>query len=186
LLAVFRETDPLRVNLEVFGHLAACLGAPPKELSLSLPRVFENRRFEVLSFGDEEIETLLDLRSEAFYGFYLSHNSEQNVLLVYAGQGRHLEFGRNRCLVQASATSEPSEFKGPALLGLAQNAEGHFVFVVQPTYREWVKSYERFCHEVYAHFATLPELSAKLTDYTLIWPELAAAEGEADASESAR
>ena len=172
--ALFSKVDPLTVCSEVFGALQTRLEIPVQDLLLSLPRVFEDRRFEVLSFQEFEITSVLDLRSEGFYGFYLSHVSERNTLLVYACEGRHIEWSPSRCMMEGSVASEPNEFKGGALLGMAQDQENRFVFVVTPQYREWVKAYERHYLEVSACFRTVRELAAHPEEYVLIWPELPA------------
>jgi hypothetical protein len=171
LAALFRETDAVRVNTQVLRRLGARLGVRVQDVVLSLPRVFTDRRFQIVSFSHPEVNSILELRSEAFYGFYLSHNDEQNVLLVYACKGRHLEWGPKRCLLQAALTSEPDEFKGTGLLGLAQSRSDHFVFVVRPEYNEWARGREKAYEEVYAHFITVKELAANRDNYTLIWPE---------------
>jgi len=158
------------VNLAVFERLVLCLGLPVQDLLLTLPRAFQDRRFQVLSFSHPEIETILDLRSESFYGFYLSHVSEQRVLLVYACKGRHLEWGPDRCLLQSSVSAEPSEFKHPALLGLAQDGESNFVFIVTPAYLEWAKGFEKTYLEICARFVTPREVALAPDQFTLIWP----------------
>lgn len=170
-LGPFEEPDPLRVNREVFQRLAGRLGVTVQDILLTLPRAFENRRFEVLSFSPPEIDTILDLRAESFYGFYLSHVSEQKVLLVYACAGRHVEWGPTKCLLQASVSAEPHEFKGPALQGMAQDASGNFVFVVVPAFREWARPHEHVYGPVCARFLTARELLADPAQYSLIWPE---------------
>ncbi len=172
ILALFRETDPLRIHTEIFRRLGPRFGLQAQEVRLSLPRVFENRRFEVVSFSHQAIESILELRGEAFVGFYLSHINEQKVLFLYACKGMHLEWGPDRGLLQMSVTAEPSEYKGSALLGMAQDRNDHFVFVVEPNYQQWVKPHERQFQEVFAHFVTVKELAAAPDHYTLIWPEL--------------
>jgi hypothetical protein len=135
-----------------------------------LPRVFTDRRFEVLDFNGEEIVSVLQLRTSHFYGFYLTHLGADAVELVYACHGTHLEWGHHKCAVQPQAGAETAEFRGPALLGLAQNADHHFVFVVDPRFREWIQPHEKACHEAYAHFIT-PDVWARQTgDFPLIWP----------------
>ncbi len=168
---LFRETDPLRVNVEMFRRLGPHFGVAVEDLRLSLPRIFENRRFEVICFCEQEIGSVLDLRSEDFYGFYLSHISERRIDFVYACRGTHIEWGADKCVVQPSVSAESEEFKSSALLGLAQTAGKEFVFVVTPEYRQWVKRFEAPCREAFAHFRTAGELGADLGQYTLIWPE---------------
>src|SRR5438876_3866727 len=75
VLAIFSHTDPLRVNAGIFRRLADRFDVAVQDVRLSLPRVFADRRFEILSFSGQEIESVLELRSEGFYGFYLSHIS---------------------------------------------------------------------------------------------------------------
>ncbi|MEK7674200.1 MAG: hypothetical protein AAB676_00010 [Verrucomicrobiota bacterium] len=172
ILALFRETDPLRIHTEIFRRLGPLCGLAVQEVRLSLPRVFEDRLFEVVSFSHEAIESILELRGEAFVGFYLSHINEHKVLFLYACKGVHLEWGPDRCLLQMSVTAEPSEYKGSALLGMAEDRNDHFVFVVEPNYKQWIKPHERQFQEVFAHFVTVKELAAAPDNYTLIWPEL--------------
>ncbi|MBI4327582.1 MAG: hypothetical protein HY674_20305 [Chloroflexi bacterium] len=172
ILALFQETDPLRIHSEIFRRLGPRFDLAVQEVRLSLPRVFEDRRFEVVSFSHEAIESILELRGESFVGFYLSHINEHKVLFLYACKGTHLEWGPDRCLLQMSVTGEPSEYKGSALLGLAEDRNDHFVFVVAPNYRQWIKPHERQFEEVFAHFVTVEELAAAPDNYTLIWPEL--------------
>jgi hypothetical protein len=173
--ALFGESDAVRVNTAVFQRLGARFGVPVQDVLLSLPRVFTDRRFEIISFSHPNVESILELRSEAFYGFYLSHNDAQNVLLVYACKGRHLEWGPKRCLLQAALGGETDEFKGSALLGLAQDRNDHFVFVVRPEYKAWARGREKAVEEAYAHFITAGELAANRDNYTLVWPEPPAA-----------
>lgn len=168
-------TNPVAVNLAVFEQLAACLGMPIQDVLLSLPRAFENRRFQVLSFSHPEIQSILDLRSEGFYGFYLTHVNEQTVLLVYACKGRHIEWGPDRCLLQSAVSAEPNEFKHQALLGLAQDPEGHFAFIVTPAYAEWAKAFAPAYRDVCARFVTPGEVALAADQFTMIWPERPAA-----------
>ncbi len=170
VVAWFKETSPLAVNLAVFDQLAACLGIPIQDVLLSLPRAFENRRFQVLSFSHPEIQSILDLRSEGFYGFYLTHVNEQTVLLVYACKGRHIEWGPDRCLLQSAVSAEPNEFKHQALLGLAQDPEGHFAFIVTPEYAEWAKAFAPAYRDVCARFVTPGEVALAADQFTMIWP----------------
>jgi hypothetical protein len=144
---------------------------PIQEVHLSLPRVFHDRRFVVINFGGFEVSNLAELRSEAFYGFYLSYLEAQHPILVYACQGRHLEWGHRKCVVQPSITGEPEEFPGSALLGMAQDAEGHFIFVVTAEYRKWVRGKERDYRPVCVRFMTPGEFRDRAAGCTLIWPE---------------
>jgi hypothetical protein len=166
----FIELDPLTVNRTIFDQIVSHLNVPVQDLLLSLPRAFTDRRFEILSFSHPEVGSILDLRSDAFFGFYLSHVNEHNVLLVYACQGRHVEFGPARCLLQVGHAADPHEFKGPALLGLAQDNDSNFVFVVTPAYRQWATQHERPFHEACVRFATPNDVLADAANLGLIWP----------------
>ncbi|MBI2948117.1 MAG: hypothetical protein HYY23_10740 [Verrucomicrobia bacterium] len=171
VLTLFQETDPLLINVAVFRCLTQRLGVPAQDVALSLERVFENRRFQVISFTHPEVTNVLELRSDEFTGFYLSHVSERKILLVYARDGKHIEWGTIKCALQASVASEPDEFRGSALLGLAQNRAGHFVFVVTPEYKNWTKSRAKTYEEAGVNFATVKEIAAAPGEYLLIWPE---------------
>ncbi|HOA60405.1 MAG: hypothetical protein KA191_05290 [Verrucomicrobia bacterium] len=170
-LALFEGTSPLDVNLAVFNRLAALLGMPAQDILLTLPRAFTDRRFQILSFSHSEIDTILDLRSETFYGFYLTHVSEQKVLLVYACKGRHIEWGPDRCLLQPGVSAEPNEYKHGALLGLAQDADSQFAFIVTPAYRDWAQAFAPAYRDVCARFVTPREIALEPDRFTLIWPE---------------
>ncbi|HKS38463.1 MAG TPA: hypothetical protein VJW76_14815 [Verrucomicrobiae bacterium] len=171
ILALFNETDPLRINTESFQRLTARFGVPAQDIRLSLPRVFENRRFEIISLNEQEIGSVLELRGEGFFGFYLSHISERRIDFVYARGGTHIEWGADKCVLQPSVTAEAIEFKGSALLGLAQNRDNQFIFVVTPGYKQWVKPHEPQCREAFAHFLTVNDLALKPDSYTFLWPE---------------
>ena len=93
-----------------------------QDVRLSLPWVFADRRFEILSFSGQEIGSVLELRSEEFYGFYLSHISERRIDFVYACGGTHIEWGPDKCVLQPSAHAEAMEFAGSALLALASQS----------------------------------------------------------------
>jgi hypothetical protein len=160
----------LTVNRAVFDQLVSHLTIPVQDLLLSLPRAFTDRRFQILSFSHPEIGSILDLRSRDFFGFYLSHVNDHNVLLVYACQDRHVEFGPLRCLLQPSHAADPHEFKGPALLGLAQDSDNNFVFVVTPAYRQWAVQYERAFHDACVRFATPQDVLTVAARVGLIWP----------------
>lgn len=164
--------EPNQVNLDVFWRLVRRVNLEVQEVHLSLPRVFEDRRFDVLSFGGQEIETLADLRSPEFYGFYLSHVDDRHVILVYACQGRHIEWGSLKCVVQPSVTAEAEEHAGGALRGLAQDANGSFVFVVTPEYRSWIQSREREYLAACARFLGMAEFLADRGELSPIWPEV--------------
>lgn len=169
--APFAQVDPIRANAEIFGRLVARFGIEVQDLLLSLPRVFSGRRFEIIRFSETEIDSVLDLRSEEFYGFYLSHISERRIDFVYACRGTHIEWGADKCVLQASAAAEAIEFPGAALLGMAQTRESQFVFIVTPAYRLWVRPQEPRCREAFAHFLTVDQFAADPDAYSLIWPE---------------
>lgn len=175
IATLFTETDSLRINTGIFGCLAACSGTPVLDVRLSLPRIFENRRFEIISFSHAEITSVLELRSDEFAGFYLSHINDQKVLFVYARAGKHLEWGAQRCLLESGVSAEPNEFKGNALLGLARDSQDNFVFIVTPAYKDWVKPHEKLCSEALARFLTVKEVAAEPAQYSMIWPEPPAA-----------
>ncbi len=166
----FDAHDPHQTHEFAFRELANRLHVPVQDILLSLPRVFTDRRFEILDFNGEEIESVLQLRTNHFYGFYLTHLAPDVVDLVYACHGTHLEWGARRCSLQPSAHAETFEHKGAALLGLGQNAANHFVFIVTPAYREWARHHERVCAEAYAHFLTAEEWLADPAAHPLIWP----------------
>jgi hypothetical protein len=170
IFALFREPDPLRVNPEVLRHLSLRLGIPIQDVRLDLPRIFAGRRFEIISLSHQLIHDAFELRSEGFSGFYLSHNNDRNLLLVYACRGRHVEWGPERCLLRASVSAEPNEFTNSALLGMALDQDRQFVFVVTPAFQEWIKPHEKYYQEVYAHFVTVKELAANPDSYQLVWP----------------
>ncbi len=168
---LFRETDGLRVNDEIFRRLGPFFCLPVQTVRLSLPHVFTDRLFEIISFEDQEIVTLFDLRSEGFYGFYRAHINPRNVVLVYACKGLHVEFGPERCMIELSLGAEPHEFRGSGLLGFAQDRDRHEVFVVTPAFKTWVKPHERACEAAFAHFITPREYAASAERYHLVWPE---------------
>jgi hypothetical protein len=177
ITALFRETDAVRINLEVFRRLGVWLGIATQDVRLSLPRVFENRRFEVLSFQPQEIHSLLDLRGEDFYGFYLNHVSEKKIVLVYACNGMHLEWGPDKCVLQPTVRSESEEYIGSALLGMAQDRKDEFVFVVQPAFKEWIVPREQPYTVENLRFLTAADIAAAPENYRLIWPESSAPRG---------
>ncbi|MBI4664397.1 MAG: hypothetical protein HY735_36845 [Verrucomicrobia bacterium] len=170
ILALFQESDPLLVNTQIFRGLGQHLGVPAQDVFLSLDRVFENRRFEIISSSHPQVTSVLELRSAGFTGFYLSHITDQKILLVHACNGRHIEWGPDKCELQPAVAAEPDEFKGSALLGLAQTQDGKFVFLVTPAYQQWAKSREKPYEEVAVHFSTVDELAAAPEKYSLIWP----------------
>lgn len=166
----FDAQDAHRTHEAAFRELARRLHVPVQDVLLSLPRVFDDRRFEILDFNGEEIVSVLQLRTDHFYGFYLTHIGPEVIDLVYACHGLHLEWGTHKCTIQPGLGSETLEFRGSALLGIAQNAEHHFVFVVRPPYREWVRHHERICAEAYARFVTPDEWQRQSEAYPRIWP----------------
>ena len=173
ILGLFAETDPLRTNLEIFRRLGPRFGVPTQDVLLSLPRVFHERRFEIISLRDQQIESVLELRSGEFYGFYLSHISEHKTDFVYACGGVHIEWSGEKCILQPSAAAESLEFPGSALRGMAQTRDNQFVFVVTPSYKQWVRPCEKACREAFAHFVTAEEIAGDPEKYTWIWPERA-------------
>jgi hypothetical protein len=171
--SLFSHIDPWHIHTEVFQRLASLLGVRVQQAFLTLPRVFEDRRFEIISFYHPEVRTILDLRSAEFYGFYLSHVDPKHIIFVYACQGRHVEWGPDRCLLQPAVTEEAEEFRGSALLGMALTRENHFVFVVRQAYKDWAKNREKHYNKAFAHFVTPEQLAATPDAYILIWPVLA-------------
>ena len=169
VLALFSRTDPLRVNTGIFRRLADRLDVAVQDVRLSLPWVFTDRRFEILSFDSQEIGSVLELRSEGFHGFYLSHISEQRIDFVYACGGTHIEWGPDKCVLQPSTQAEAMEFPGSALLAMAQTRDDQFVFVVTPAYKQWVKPYESRCRGAFAHFLNLNDLAADPDNCTQDW-----------------
>lgn len=167
---LFPVTDPFETIVSVFRALAARSGLPVQDVLLSLPPAFTDRRFEVLAFDSQPVESVLGLRSEAFAGFYLTHLRADNVLLVYANGGRHIEFGPARCELQATVASEPDEFRDAGLLGLAQDGEGNFVFLVTSEYRAWAATREKAYLEASARFLTPADATNAKADLTPIWP----------------
>ena len=166
----FNTTAPGSIHELAFRELAHRLHFPVQDLLLSLPRVFQDRRFEILDFNGEEISSVLQLRTDHFYGFYLTHLGPGTIDLVYACHGTHLEWGTHKCTVQPTVRAETAEFRGPALLGLAQNRDQHFVFIVDPQYRAWVQIHEKVCLDAYAHFLTPTEWALDPDSFPLIWP----------------
>ena len=174
---LFRKSNVGRTNQEIFRRLSTWLGILPQEIHLSVEKVFENRRFEVLSFEPMEVQGLQDLRGEDFYGFYLSHISEHKVVLVYACNGTHIEWGPEKCVLQPTARSEAEEYKSSALLGMAQDANDEFVFIVQPEFKDWIVPREQPYTVENVQFHTVADLAAAPENYRLIWPELPATPG---------
>lgn len=163
--------DPIELNLSIFQRLSERLDLPVQDLHLSLPRVFHDRRFEVLSFSHPQIEDLSELRSEEFYGFYLSHVDPAHIILVYACRGRHIEWGPQKCVVQSSMTAEAEEYAGSALRGLAQDGDGNFLFVVTRAFRAWIRPREKEYLPVCVRFLSPEESLAEGAEWSRIWPE---------------
>jgi len=166
----FDTTEPRSIHEPVFRELTHRLHIPVQDLLLFLPRVFNDRRFEILDFNGEEITSVFQLRTDHFYGFYLTHLTSQTVDLVYACHGTHIEWGTHKCTLQPTAGAETAEFRGPALLGLAQDPNHHFVFIVDPQYRDWVKTHEKATQESFAHFMTPAQWALQPDLFPLIWP----------------
>jgi hypothetical protein len=177
ITALFRETSAVRINLEIYRRLEVWLGLATQDLRLSLPLVFENRRFEVLDFEQKEVNSLMELRGEDFYGFYLSYISAQKIVLVYVCNGTHIEWGPDKCRLQPTAHSEAEEYKGSALLGLAQDPNDEFVFIVQPEFKEWIVPREQPYTVENLRFLTVADIAAAPGDFRLIWPERSAPHG---------
>ena len=168
--ALFRETDPARINREIFQRISRHFEVDPLDLHFSLPMVFDDRRFEILSFYEGEIEDLMQLRGEDFCGFYISHINEEKEVLVYACNGAHLEWGPDKCVLQPAQGGEAHEYPTSALLGLARNKDEDLVFVVQRAFKEWVKPFENHFNDLLIHFCVVPDLAFAPHDYNLIWP----------------
>lgn len=175
--ARFRNCNPARTNQEIFQRLGQSLGLEAQEVFLSLEMVFKDRRFEVYDFEQKAVQGLTDLRGEDFYGFYLSHVSEQKIVLVYACNGTHIEWGPDKCVLQPTARSEAEEYKGSALLGLAQDASDEFVFIVRPEFKEWIVPREQPYTVENVQFLTVADLAAAPEKFRLIWPEAPATPG---------
>jgi len=171
LEALFCETDPLRIHDSIFRHLHRALQVELQDVRLSLPRVFENRRFEVLSFSHPSISELGDIRCEEFYGWYLSHVEPRDLLLVYACAGCHMEWGSRRCVLQSSLRAEAEEFSGSGVRGLLQDSQGKCVFIVSQPFKSWVRSREADCRRALLRFLTVPDLASSSDSFTYIWPQ---------------
>ena len=86
----------------------------------------------------------------------------------------HLEWGTDKCVLQPTATSEATEYKGSVLLGLAQDRKDEFVFVVRPEFKKWIAPREMAFTEENLQFLTVADIAAAPDDFKLIWPERAA------------
>jgi len=171
LVRWFQNRDATLAGADIFRMLQTRFGHPAEEIQLTLERVFSHRRFDIIRWSDEPVNSIFDLRSPAFYGFYLSHLAADELDFVYACNGVHLEFGTRRCTVQTALNGDLQEFAGAALLGLARDPAGEFVFVVTRPYQEWVRPNLRPCATAYAHFATPAELANAPAPIQWIWPE---------------
>lgn len=167
---LFSETDPGRINQSSFDALVASVGMTVKDMCLSLPRVFDQRRFQILSFEEMVVQNVMDLRGGDFYGFYLTELPGHGVDLVYACRGIHIEWGVDKCFLQPALRAESIEYSGHALRGLAQVRGNGFLFIVEPDYKEWVKPHEPACALANAKFATVREFAEMRDLCTPIWP----------------
>ncbi len=170
LPTAFANADPWTINEGVFRQLVTRTHLPLQDVLFSLPHVFEDREFEILDFSGQEVESVLELRHARFHGFYLTHLGDRRIDLVYACHGTHLEWGTDRCILQPHAGAESLEFPAPALRGLAQDPRDHFVFLVEPAYREFARPHEKTCAEAFARFLTLEEWRERQAELSLIWP----------------
>ena len=171
-LAIFDRIDAERSHLDIFARLVELHGSGSMDLELSLDRVFSNRRFEILSFSHAQIKSVLELRSAAFHGFYVSHVNEHKSLLVYAKAGRHLEWAPDKCLLQPAVSEDPRVFDGKALIGMAIHSKGDFGFVVTPECKRWAKTHEAHYLEAGAVLLSPMELAAAADDYSMVWPAI--------------
>ena len=170
-LSVFDQVDPQKTHLEVFARLVELHGSGTQDIQLSLERVFANRRFEVLSFSHASVQSVFELRSEKFHGFYLCHINEHKTLFVYANAGRHIEWAPDKCLLQAAVSEDEHGFDGKALLGLAIHTDGTFGFVVTPECKRWTSSHAPHYREARAVFLSPSDLAAAAEDYSMVWPQ---------------
>ena len=99
------------------------------------------------------------------------------MVLVYACNGTHIEWGPDKCVLQPTARSEAEDYKGSALLGLAQDANDEFVFIVRPEFKEWIVPREQPYTVENVKFLTVADLAAAPENFRLIWPERPAAQG---------
>ena len=171
IVALFHETDAMRINQEIFRRLSVHLGIAPQDICLSLPFVFENRRFEILNFEQQEIISVMDLRGTDFYGFYLSHVSEKKLMLIYACNGMHIEWGPDKCVLQPTIKSEAEEYRGSVLRGMAQDRNNEFVFVVDPEFKKWIAPREMPYTDENLQFLTVADVAAAPDNYIFIWPQ---------------
>ena len=174
---LFSEKDPIRINESIFEELAADVDLPVMDVCFSLARVFNHRRFRILNFDDTEVRDVMDLRGEDFYGFYLAELPHQGLDLVYACRGVHIEWGLDKCVVQTGFRTEPMDYRGHGLLGLAQDRDSGFLFIVEPEYKAWVRPHQSACAQANAKFATLREFAGMRHECTPIWPVEVVAEG---------
>lgn len=168
--ALFPKREPGSIQREVFDALCADVDFPCDDIELTLPPAFEGRHFRVLNFDRTPVENIMDLRGTEFRGFYLTELRQHGADLVYACRGIHLEWCSDECVLQPGPGVEALEFAGPALLGLAQDANRDFLFLVDRGYREWIRPHEPLCALANARFATLAEWAPRRHETTLIWP----------------
>lgn len=173
LRSLFDQVPSPQLCQVLFHRVADHFKLPVQDILLTLPRAFENRRFEIITFNAETLENILDLRSGAFYGLYLSHVNPQRIPLVYGCNGKHIEWTPERCSLQTAPGAEPSEFKGNALLGVAQHTSGPLAFVVTRPFLDWAKPHEKALSDAPLRFLTVDELLEDPDAFTLIWPALA-------------
>jgi hypothetical protein len=67
--------------------------------------------------------------------------------------------------------TEPEVYPTSALLGVAQDANNEFVFIVQRAFKEWIKEREKRCVDVTVYFMTTSEIASAADKYKWIWPE---------------
>lgn len=169
--ALFAESDPVQTNLQTFRRLEACLGLQKQSVRISLEWVFNDRHFEILSFTHPNVSDLLEIRSNDFIGFYLTHINEHRVLLDYAHLGKRIEWGPDKACLQTSVTADPEEFSGRALLGMALLDQNRFGFVVTPAFKRWVQPREAlYGSKTGIRFITVEDVAAAPEQYPLVWP----------------
>ncbi len=167
---LFADIGADRVHRGIFQAVRDRKELTVQDARLSLPRVFENRRFEILNFAGAEISSVLELRGAEFHGFYLSHIGPSRTDLVYASRGTHIEWTPQLSSVQAGRETDPAEFRGAGLRGLAEDRDGRLVFLVTTEYRKWVRTHERACLEAGARFLSPEEWVVESGKPILLWP----------------
>jgi len=63
------------------------------------------------------------------------------------------------------------EYKGGVLLGMAQDKQDEFVFVVQPDFKKWIAPREMPFTVENLQFLMVADIAAAPDDYKFIWPE---------------